>query len=143
MAREADFMMDCSSYSNSIAQIIAAFNQIGWSYSGEQIEYLPLHDHDSFDWQKKTISVEELFSMLSIKQELGELCGVVLYHQYSDRGITILARSTKEFVVNININRKTICGDFTDISWYMEHIAAKLEEIGCIVTSVDYREVIG
>ncbi len=143
MAREADFTIDCSSYSNSITQIIDALNRIGWGYSDEQIEYLPLHDNDSFDWQKKTISVEELFSIISQKQELGELCGVVLYHQNSDKGVTILARNTKRFIVNININRKTICGDFTDISWYIENIIAKLEEIGCIIESVDYSEVIG
>ena len=46
-------------------------------------------------------------------------------------------------MVNIIINRKTICGDFTDISWYIENIVAKLEDIGCPVQSLDYNEHIG
>ncbi len=143
MAREADIILDCSLYSNSIALIISAFNQIGWGYSDKQKEYLPLHDDDNFNWETHTLSVDELLSIISDKQECGELCGVVLYHQSSDKGITILAQNTKEVMVNININRKIICKDFTDISWYIENIVAKLEDIGCTIESLRYSEVIG
>ena len=143
MSREADLIIDCSSYSNNITKVIEALNKIGWSYSNKQMEYLPLHDNDSFDWQKEPLSVEKLFSIISSKQRFGELCGVVLYHHFSDKGITILARDTEEVVVNININRKTMYGDFTDVSWYIENIVTKLNEIGCIVESIHYTEVIG
>ena len=143
MAREAYFVLDCSLYSNSIAKIIMAFNQIGWSYSANQKEYLPLHDDDNFNWESQPLSDTELLSIISDKQECGELCGVILYHQYSDKGISILAQSTKEVQVNININRKIICDDFTDASWYIENIIAKLEESGCIIQSMNYHEIIG
>ena len=144
MARESYFVFDCSLYSNSIAQIIQAFNRIGWGYSGDQKEFLPLHDEeDGFNWETQALSDEELFSIISEKQACGELCGVILYHQDSDAGISLLAKDTKEVQINIVINRKTICGDFTDASWYIEHIAAKLEETGCIIQQMDYQEIIG
>lgn len=143
MAREASFMIDCSLYSSSIAEIILAFNKIGWSYSENVIEYLPLHDDDMFEWKSENITIEELLSIVTNKQECGELCGVALYHQGSDKGIHLLAGNTKEITVNIIVNRKTICGDFTDISWYIENIVAKLEEIGCLIQSLVYNEHIG
>lgn len=143
MAREAYFTIDCSLYSSSIAEIILAFNKIGWGYSENVIEYLPLHDDDMFEWKSEHITIEELLSIVTNKQECGELCGVALYHQGSDKGIHLLAGNTKEITVNITINRKIICGDFTDISWYIENIVAKLEEIGCLVQSLVYNEHIG
>ena len=143
MAREAYFVLDCSLYSNSIAKIILAFNQIGWGYSDNQKEYLPLHDDDNFNWESQSLSVTELLSIISDKQKCGELCGVILYHQNSDKGISILAQNTKEVQVNININRKIVCNDFTDASWYIENIIAKLEDNGCIIQSMNYQEIIG
>ena len=129
MARESYFVLDCSLYSNSIAKIILAFNQIGWGYSDNQKEFLPLHDDDDFNWESQPLSVNELLSIISDKQECGELCGVILYHQNSDKGISILAKNTKEIQVNININRKIVCNEFTDASWYIKNIIAKLEDI--------------
>lgn len=143
MARESYFVLDCSLYSNSIAKIILAFNQIGWGYSDNQKEFLPLHDDDDFNWESQPLSVNELLSIISNKQECGELCGVILYHQNSDKGISILAKNTKEIQVNININRKIVCNEFTDASWYIKNIIAKLEDIGCIIQSVSYQEIIG
>ena len=144
MAREADFIIDCSSYSGSITKIIDALNKIGWNYSKDgQIEYLPLNDNDCFDWQKDSLSTEELFSIIDQKQEQNELCGVVLYHKTTDRGITMLVRNTKEIMLNIDVNRKTIYQEFTDVSWYIEMIFAKLKDISCNVESIKFNEIIG
>lgn len=142
MGRQASLTLDCSLFSASIADIITAFNQIGWGYQGDIKEYLPLHDDDMFDYRADPISVGELLELINEKQACGELCAVVLYDQDSDRGIHLLAKDTKEITLNLMINRKTICGGFTDISWYIEHIAARLEETGCIVQSLEYDEFI-
>ena len=143
MSREAYFTLDLSLYSENITDIIAAFNNAGWGWRDEVKEYLPLHDDDMFDYQEEQIPVEQLFSVIERKQECGELCGVRLYHRYSDRGIVLLAKNTKEVMVSIDINRKLLCGDFTDISWYVENIAAKLDYAGCTVFSLEYHEYIG
>lgn len=142
MGRQASLTLDCSLYSDSIADIITAFNQIGWGYQGDIKKYLPLHDDDMFEWQAEAVTIEELLSIITNKQACGELCGVVLYDQNSDRGISLLAKDTKEIMLNIMINRKTICGGFTDISWYIEHIAARLEKTGCKVQFLEYSELI-
>ncbi len=65
MARESYFVLDCSLYSNSIAEIIVAFNQIGWGYSNNRKEFLPLHDDDVFNWESQPLSVNELLSIIS------------------------------------------------------------------------------
>lgn len=105
MAREAYFVLDCSLYTDSIAEVISAFHRIGWSDPGDQKEFLPLHDEeDGFNWERQPLTAEELLSLVSEKQK---------------------------------------CGDFTDASWYIEQIAAKLEETGCIIQSVEYSEIIG
>ena len=46
-------------------------------------------------------------------------------------------------MLNLTINRKTVCGDLTDVSWYIEHTAAALERIGCTVQAINYSEIIG
>ena len=143
MAREAHFIMNCSSYTDSIAEIIRAFQLIGWRFADGQTEFLPLHDDDMFDWQSEPLSAEEVLAIVTEKQACGERCGVILYHQSSGRGISLLAQNTAEIMVNISINRKKVCGDFTDASWYIVHIAAELERIGCTVQSMQYSEIIG
>ena len=143
MAREAHFIIDCSLYTDSIAEIIRTFQLIGWDFADGQAEFLPLHDDDMFDWQSEPLSAEEVLAIVTEKQRCGELCGVILYHQSSDRGISLLAQNTAEIMLHISINRKTICNDFTDASWYIEHIAAELERIGCTVQALQYSEIIG
>lgn len=144
MARESCFIINCSSFSNSIADFISAMNQIGWRYSVDgQTEYLPVNDNDCFDWQRKYISDNELFRVLEQKQDLNELCGIVLYHKFSDRGVTLLARNTEEIMININVNRKIICGDYTDASWYIENIFSKLEKITGPIEEIKYTDISG
>lgn len=119
------------------------FNKIGWGFADNQMEYLPIHDNDMFDWKKESLSLEKLFSVISQKQSIGELIGVVLYHNYSDKGITFLARNTKEINLSIDINRQKVNDEYTDISWYIMNIVAELEKSGCIIEYFEYREYIG
>ena len=96
-----------------------------------------------FEWQAAPLSAEDVLTIVAEKQRCGELCGVILHHHGSDRGFSLLAENTSEIMLNISINRKTVCNDFTDASWYIEHIAAELECIGCTVQALEYREIIG
>ncbi len=141
MAREPHFMLDCSSYSDQISDIVVAFRRIGWRGVNGMLECLPLYDQDACNWQSVPYGKESM-RMICQKQACGELCGVVLYHADSGRGITLLARDTKAVMVIPDVNRKTICGDFTDASWYIEHIIAPMETL-CGPMTVEYREVIG
>lgn len=143
MAREAILSINCSSYSDSIVDIIALLNKTGWGYKDDKMEYLPLNDNDMFDWKKEPLSLEKLFSLISQKQDNGELVGVVLYHKNTDKGITFLARDTKEIDLSLDINRKKLQNEYTDISWYIMNIVADFEKNGCVIQHMEYQENIG
>ena len=85
MSGSASLSLGCSLYSSSITNIITLFNKIGWGFIDNQMEYLPVNDNDMFDWQKEPLSLEKLFSVISQKQNIGEMIGVILYHNKSDK----------------------------------------------------------
>ncbi len=152
MAREPMLILDCSSYSKEITNIIKLFNEIGWVFKNEKMEYLSLNDGDMYCWQEESLSYDKLFSIVSQKQKNGEQIGVILYHNNSDKGTTFLANNTDEILLCLDINRKVIDGDFseiswggdyTDISWYIINIVAELEKAGCVLEQIKYEELIG
>ena len=152
MAREPVLILNCSSYSKEISDIIKLLNKIGWGFKNEKMEYLPLNDNEMYDWQNDALSYEKLFFIITQKQKKGENVGIILYHCKSDVGITFIAKSTDEVFLLLDINRKLINGDFseiswggdyTDISWYIVNIAAELEKEGCVIEQINYQENIG
>lgn len=143
MAREAILTIDCSLYSDSIAKIIKLFNEIGWVYTDNQMEYIPLNDNDMFVWVKEQLSFESLFSIIAQKQDAEELIGIALYYKDSNIGITILTRNTKEINISLNINRKKLDEQYTDVSWYVKNIIVMLDEMGCIIENYTFQEYIG
>lgn len=140
MSREAWLSINCSYYSNDIANIIMLFNKIGWGFVDNKMEYLPVNDNDMFAWQEEPLSLEKLFSIISQKQNNGELIGVILYHNKSDKGIDFLASDTKKINLGLNINRKKINNKYTDISWYIVNIVAELEKCGCLIEYYEFQE---
>lgn len=149
MSREATLTIDCSLYTDDLNVIIKAMKDIGWGFADGKMEYLPVGDNDLFDWQTEPLSYEKLFGIISEKQRKGELCGVMLYHRDSGRGVSLLAETTREITLSLTVNRRTITEerakntDFTDASWYIENIVLKLQRMGCEVFSLNYNEVIG
>lgn len=149
MAREASLTMDCNLYTEDLTVIIKAMNDIGWGFADDKMEYLPVGDNDLFNWQSDPLSYEKLFDIISEKQGKGELCGVILYHKESGRGVSLLAENTHEIMLSLNIDRKTVTeeyegnADFTDFSWYIENIVLKLQHMGCDVFSLNYNEYMG
>ena len=66
---EALMTLDCSNYSESIADVLKIFQQIGWYIYNPQgkVEYLPIGDDDEYDWQCDEISESELYDIISKK----------------------------------------------------------------------------
>ena len=66
---EALMSLDCSNYSESIADVLKIFQQIGWYIYNPQgkVEYLPIGDDDEHDWQCDEISESELYDIISKK----------------------------------------------------------------------------
>lgn len=65
------------------------------------IEYLPLGDEDDFDWQKRALSNSELQEIINNKQDKFERVGLNLYYENSNVGITLLAKNTKEIIIDL------------------------------------------
>lgn len=147
MAREAILEINCSRYSERIIDVINLFNELGWKYYNDEknIEFLPLGDDDDFDWQKKVFLVDELNELINNKQDMNERVGMNLYYENSDVAITLLAKNTKEIVIDLNINRKTIENNresITDIGWYFNKIVQKVMENGCIIDYIKFEEYV-
>ncbi|MGN1119417.1 MAG: hypothetical protein ACI4Q4_03595, partial [Oscillospiraceae bacterium] len=123
--------------------LIKLFIKTGWIFRNNSMEYLPPNDRGMFNWQSEELSYEKLFSVILQKQQTSELIGVCLYRENTDIGITLLAESAEKISLLLNINRKTIARDFTDISWYIANTAAELEQNGCVVENLEYCEYLG
>lgn len=146
MAREAILEINCNRYSERILDIINLFDELGWKYydSEKNIVYLPLED-DDFNWQRKFLSENELQELINKKQDKFEKIGLSLYYKNSKEGLTLLANSTKEIVIFLNINRRTIENNrksITDIGWYFSNIIQKLKERGCPIDYIKFEEYI-
>lgn len=146
MAREAILEINCNRYSERILDIINLFDELGWKYydSEKNIVYLPLED-DDFNWQRKFLSENELQELINKKQDKFEKIGLSLYYKNSKEGLTLLANSTKEIVIFLNINRRTIENNrksITDIGWYFSNIIQKLKKRGCPIDYIKFEEYI-
>ena len=147
MSREAILEINCSRYSERIIDVINLFNESGWKYYDleNNIEYLPLGDEDEFDWQKKILSDSELQEIINNKQDKFELVVLNLYYENSDVGITLMVKNTKEIIIDLNINRKTVENNresITDIGWYFNNIIQNFFERGCPIDSIKFEEYV-
>lgn len=147
MSREATLEINCSRYSERIIDVIKLFNELGWKYYDleNNIEYLPLGDDDDFDWQKRALSNSELQQMINNKQDKFERVGINLYYEKSDVGITLLAKDTKEIIIDLNINRKTVKNNresITDVGWYFNNIIQRFCEKGCPIDCIKFEEYV-
>ena len=147
MAREAILEINCCRYSERIMDLVNLFNELGWKYydTEKKIEYLPWGDDDNFDWQKKFLSERELQELIDNKQNIGEQIGLSLYYGDSKEGVTLLAKSTKEIVILLNINRRTIDNhrdSITDIEWYFDKIIYRLKGSKCPIDYIKFEDYI-
>ena len=125
---EALMTLDCSAYSENIADILRIFQQIGWHIHNPQgkVKYLPIGDDDKYDWQCDEISESELYDVISKKMEGKEQIGVNLFYCNGTEGLSLMAYNTSQTILSITINRKTVKEKYTDMSWYFENIVYKL-----------------
>ena len=134
--------LDCSNYSESIADVLKIFQQIGWYIYNPQgkVEQLPIGDDDEYDWQCDEISESELYDIISKKIAGIEQIGINLFYYGGTEGISLIANNTSQILLSITINRKTIKGKYTDMSWYLENIIYKLLKIDVRLLSYKIEE---
>ena len=139
---EALMTLDCSDYSESIADVLKIFQQIGWYIYNPQgkVEYLPIDDDDEYDWQCDEKTESELYDIISKKTAGKEQIGINLFYYGGTEGISLIANNTSQILLSITINRKTIKGKYTDMSWYLENIIYKLLKIDVRLLSYKIEE---
>lgn len=139
---EALLILDCSQYSQSVIEILKKFQQIGWGLynSQEKIEYLPLGDNDDYDWQCKKMSMNQFYNIVEKKIDCGEIVGINLYYRDGKEGVSLLAHNTRQIMLNISINRKTIDENHTDMSWYINNIIYQLFKVDVKILSYKVEE---
>lgn len=139
---EALIILDCSSYSKSIIDILKAFKKIGWDiYNLEgKVEYLPVGDDDKYDWQWEKISETKFYDIISTKLEYKEQIGVDLFYNGGIEGISLLAYNTNQISLSVTINRKLMDGRHTDMVWYLNNIIYRLMDIGVELLSYSLKE---
>lgn len=147
MAREAILEINCSRYSERIVDMIKLFNELGWKYynTEKKIEYLPFGDDDGFNWQKNFLSENELLELINNKQDNFERVGLNLYYENSGEVLTLLAKNTKEIIIDLNINRRTVENNresITDIGWYFNNIIQRLNEKKCPIDYIKFEEYV-
>ena len=86
---------------------------------------MPIVDDDEYDWQCDEISESELYDIISKKIAGKEQIGINLFYCNGTEGISLMAANTSQIILSITINRKTIKGKYTDMSWYLENIIYK------------------
>lgn len=129
----------------SALQLINTFISGNWRVLDKGIiTYLPLGDHDYFDWQSDEINIEELTEIVNKKEACGELVGLELLWDTTDIGGHLLIHSELNFSFSIIINRKELNSlnndRVTDINWYVERIIVLLKNSDYIVESFSFNE---
>ena len=133
---EALMTLDCSNYSENIVEVLKIFQQIGWYIYNPQgkVEYLPIGDDDAYDWQCELYDI--IFKKITGKEQIG----INLFYCNGTEGISLMAYNTSQIILSITINRKTVTGKYTDMSWYLENIIYKFLSIDVRLLSYKIEE---
>ncbi len=142
MGYEAYIKINCKRYSERIVDVISLLKKIGWGINNcdDLVEYLPIGDIDDYDWQCSNITENDLYDIINFKQDHKEFIGLNLFYNCTEAGISILANSTSEIIIDLNIYRKTFADNTTDFSWYFQHIIIPLRINGCIIDNITFNE---
>lgn len=141
MAIEAMIEINFARFSLKITDVINVFEKVGWKYinADNKVEYLPIGDDDDYDWQEEYMSKEELKTLIDLKQKNGEKIGINLFYNDGTEGITLLADDTRQVLLGLSINRRTLSdSEYTDMGWYIERMLQKLREEKC---QIDYYKI--
>ena len=85
--------------------------------------FLPVNDKGLFDWQSREISRDRLLEIVTQKEGLMELVGVIMLWQDTHHGCTFLLDPDHSINIETGRYRRTIEGvGVTDPSWYLQRL---------------------
>ena len=130
----------------SIFEFIIKLGNIGWNWKNEkgETEFLPLNDHDNFNWCCKELTSAELFHLTTEKEKANETVGIQLYYHSGKVGITLLANKSSAYSFSLNCNRVKRAEEsgigYTDVNWYIEKIIWELQKQNVQIEFMQYQE---
>lgn len=141
MSKDAYIELNCGRYSDKISEFIELMYLSGWKHFDKNgnTTLVPLGSND-YEWTEIKINVEDLKMLIEKKQSEHEKICVTFFYEDTDVGITLIANNTSEIMLNLNINRRTIVNDITDIGWYFSTIIVELKKRECFIDSIKFEE---
>lgn len=117
---------------NPLALIELLCNK-GWSIRNGKgmVEYLPVGDIDSFDWEIKKLSDDDIKDIVTVKQNRKETIGFYLFYEKTSTGIGLLSKEKNDIIISVDVNRQKISDTknaLTDFSWYFDHVISLLAQ---------------
>ena len=126
----------------------------GWSLQRDgYVCYLPPGDGDNFGWDGRRMSIESLMAILTKKEDLSELIGVLLTWKNTDIGGNLLLYGNKKSLekdfftpisFHIDGNRKQLVINdsygMTDVNWYLEKLLPAFNQGDTYVEYFSYDE---
>ena len=140
MSVQASLEIDFEAYSDKLFDVIKLFNDNGWIFKNEVMEYLSDFD-DDVEWHSEKLVYSKLNEIISSKQNAGKTSAVRLYDLYSDAVVELAASETNKVSLWIDINRKRIEGErYTDASWYIQNIVGRINKQKFVIQHFVFEE---
>lgn len=142
MGRSASIDFQVQEFPSKSLDILHALLDTGWSYDDHgTINYLPVGDQDSSNWQRAGLDEWEMVcSIIGAKEKHGEMIGVSMLCGDEERsgGLFLLNPTERVIMVVISINRRRITEalDVTDYSWYLQRLVPPFEKARLRIASI-------
>ena len=146
MSYEASITLNCEDFSNKISDFILLLSKLNWESYNYNVftEYLPVEDKDEFNWKTEQLSKDTLINIINHKQKNNEIIGINLFFKGKIKaGLSVLASSTQEITLGLNLYRKELSNKTTDFSWYFQNVIIPLRNNGCMISQLHFEEYFG
>ncbi len=127
----------------SLQEVVKSLLNFSWGFYDSEgfVRFLPVHDGDNHNWQKKRLSLEEVYELLKNQEKEDKETKNDMFWHGTDIGVTCrLKYDLFEFSLSINRQINSKCFNFTDCNWYLERIMPALQIKGLHISAVTWRE---
>ena len=112
-------------------------------YNSQQQVYIITSNDDSYDWNYRSVTYDELNNIISYRQEHSLPIGISFYEN-GVRITNLLVVFPNKIIFNCDINRKTIelanNENYTDVNWYIENLVMPLIRNNYCISHLEYWE---
>ena len=112
-------------------------------YNSQQQVYIITSNDDSYDWNYRSVTYNELNNIINYRQEHSLPIGISFYEN-GVRITNLLVVFPNKIIFNCDINRKIIelanNENYTDVNWYIENLVMPLIRNNYYISHLEYWE---